>query len=154
MIATALRSQIREVHDFFADVIRDGQAARRRRTPTATRSPRRGSSSRGGLLATIDSRLGGLLGDDLERVRAERRRWMLAPAPDDRPQKGKAPAAAPGALPGQAGRRLGDSEVLGPAAQPVLSSAVASGAPLHSSLASGRGARWAHCRTRTRARVK
>ena len=32
----------------------------------------------GGLLATIDHRLGGLLGDDLERVRAERRRWMLA----------------------------------------------------------------------------
>ena len=31
----------------------------------------------GGLLATIDHRLGGLLGDDLERVRTERRRWML-----------------------------------------------------------------------------
>ncbi|MEN3310839.1 MAG: hypothetical protein V7645_168, partial [Actinomycetota bacterium] len=32
----------------------------------------------GGLLATMDSRLGGLLGDDLQRVRTERRRWMLA----------------------------------------------------------------------------
>jgi hypothetical protein len=32
----------------------------------------------GGLLATIDHRLGGLLGGDLERVRASRREWMLA----------------------------------------------------------------------------
>jgi hypothetical protein len=31
----------------------------------------------GGLLSTMDVRLGGLLGDDLERVRASRRRWML-----------------------------------------------------------------------------
>ena len=46
VIAKALRKQIREVHDFFADVIRDGQAAGVRRTPTAIRSPRRGSSSR------------------------------------------------------------------------------------------------------------
>jgi hypothetical protein len=30
----------------------------------------------GGLLATIDHRLGGLLGDDLERVRASRRVYM------------------------------------------------------------------------------
>ena len=30
----------------------------------------------GGLLATIDHRLGGLLGDDLDRVRASRRAWM------------------------------------------------------------------------------
>ncbi|MDX6425942.1 MAG: hypothetical protein QOD52_1347, partial [Gaiellaceae bacterium] len=34
----------------------------------------------GGLLATMDARLGGLLGDDMQRVRAERRRWML-PSP-------------------------------------------------------------------------
>jgi hypothetical protein len=32
----------------------------------------------GGLLATMDNRLGGLLGADLQRVRTERRRWMLA----------------------------------------------------------------------------
>ena len=32
----------------------------------------------GGLLATIDHRLGGLLGGDLERVRASRRQWMSA----------------------------------------------------------------------------
>jgi hypothetical protein len=31
----------------------------------------------GGLLATMDARLG-LVGDELLRVRAERRRWMLA----------------------------------------------------------------------------
>src|SRR6266849_3335368 len=31
----------------------------------------------GGLLTTMDNRLGGLLGDDLQRVRTERRRWML-----------------------------------------------------------------------------
>jgi len=27
-------------------------------------------------LATVDHRLGGLLGDDLARVRSERRRWL------------------------------------------------------------------------------
>jgi hypothetical protein len=32
----------------------------------------------GGLLATIDHRLGGLLGGDLDRVRSSRRAWMLA----------------------------------------------------------------------------
>ena len=30
----------------------------------------------GGLLATIDHRLGGLLGEDLERVRTSRRSWL------------------------------------------------------------------------------
>ena len=33
----------------------------------------------GGLLGTMDHRLGGVLGDDLQRVRTERRRWLLAP---------------------------------------------------------------------------
>ena len=46
MIAKALRKQIREVHDFFADVIRAGQERGRRPSPTAIPSPRRGSSSR------------------------------------------------------------------------------------------------------------
>ena len=32
----------------------------------------------GGLLATIDHRLGGLLGGDLERVRPRAARWMHA----------------------------------------------------------------------------
>ena len=78
MIASALRRQVREVHDFFADVIRDGQA---RGVLDADRDPVAEAwlFVAGGLLATIDHRLGGLLGDDLERVRAERRRWMLPP---------------------------------------------------------------------------
>jgi TetR/AcrR family transcriptional regulator len=82
VIAKALRRQIREVHDFFADVIRDGQAR-------GVVNPERDAEAEawifvgGGLLATMDSRLGGLLGDDLQRVRTERRRWMLAtPEPE------------------------------------------------------------------------
>jgi len=75
VIATALRKQIREVHEFFAEIIRDGQergAIYEDRDPVAEAW----LFVAGGLLATIDSRLGGLLGDDLQRVRAERRRWM------------------------------------------------------------------------------
>jgi len=76
VIAAALRRQVREVHDFLADVIRDGQA---RGVIAADRDPVAEAwiFVAGGLLATMDSRLGGLLGDDLQRVRAERRRWML-----------------------------------------------------------------------------
>jgi AcrR family transcriptional regulator len=77
VIAAAVRKQIREVRDFFADVIRDGQ---RRGVVHADRDP--GAEAwifvAAGLLATIDRRLGGLLGDDLLRVREQRRRWMLA----------------------------------------------------------------------------
>jgi AcrR family transcriptional regulator len=77
VIAKALRKQIREVHDFFADVIRKGQAAG---VVLADRDPVAEAwiFIAGGMLATVDTRLGGLLGDDLGRVRAERRRWMLA----------------------------------------------------------------------------
>ena len=105
MIAEAVRRQIREVHDFFADVIRRGQAAgviHPDRDPVAEAW----IFIAGGLLATIDHRLGGLLGDDLERVRA------VAPAPGCvadsglRAPKERAPAAAPGALSGQAGRSV------------------------------------------------
>jgi hypothetical protein len=77
-IAKAVRRQIREMHRFFADVIRRGQAA-------GTLHPDRDAVAEawvflaGGLLATIDHRLGGLLGPDLERVRASRRAWMRAP---------------------------------------------------------------------------
>ena len=77
VIAKALRKQIRAVHDFFADVIRDGQrrgVVHKERDAEAEAWIFVG----GGLLATMDSRLGGLLGDDLQRVRTERRRWMLA----------------------------------------------------------------------------
>jgi AcrR family transcriptional regulator len=77
VIASAVRKQIREVRDFFAEIIRDGQ---RRGVIHADRDPEAEAwiFVAGGLLATIDSRLGGLLGDDLQRVRASRRAWMLA----------------------------------------------------------------------------
>jgi hypothetical protein len=39
----------------------------------------------GGLLATIDHRLGGLFGGDLERVRSSRRAWMAPPGGEDLP---------------------------------------------------------------------
>jgi len=77
VIAAALRAQIREVHGFFAELIRDGQRR-------GVVHPDRDAVAEawifvgGGLLATMDSRLGGLLGDDLERVRESRRTWMLA----------------------------------------------------------------------------
>ena len=77
VIASALRRQIREVRDFFADVIRDGQA-RGVLHPDRDPDAEAWIFLAAGLLATIDSRLGGLLGDDLERVRASRRAWMLA----------------------------------------------------------------------------
>jgi AcrR family transcriptional regulator len=81
VIASAVRKQIREVRDFFADLIRSGQA---RGVIHPDRDP--GAEAwifvAGGLLATIDSRLGGLLGDDMQRVRDARRAWM---SPDTRP---------------------------------------------------------------------
>jgi AcrR family transcriptional regulator len=74
-IARALHEQIREVHDWFADLIREGQAEG---DLAADRDPVAEAwiLLAGGLLATINSRLGGFLGDDLERVRRERARWM------------------------------------------------------------------------------
>jgi AcrR family transcriptional regulator len=75
-IAKAVRNQIREVHEFFAGVIRHGQEAgviHPDRDPVAEAWIFIG----GGLLATIDDRLGGLLGGDLDLVRASRRAWML-----------------------------------------------------------------------------
>ena len=77
VIAAAVRRQIREVHDFFAEVIRDGQ---RRGVIHPERDPVAEAwiFVAGGLLATIDSRLGGLLGGDLLAVRASRREWMLS----------------------------------------------------------------------------
>jgi len=76
LIAKAVRQQIREVHDFFAEVIRRGQADG---VLNADRDPVAEAwiFVAGGLLATIDQRLGGLLGGDLDRVRASRRAWMM-----------------------------------------------------------------------------
>ncbi len=76
VIAAAVRKQIREVHDFFADVIRRGQAAGHvlpDRDPVAEAW----IFVAAGMLVTVDNRLGGLIGEDLQRVRSERRRWML-----------------------------------------------------------------------------
>ncbi|HEY7398312.1 MAG TPA: TetR/AcrR family transcriptional regulator [Gaiellaceae bacterium] len=75
VIAKALRRQIREVHDFCTNLIEDGQAR------GAVAADRDAAAEAwifvaGGLLVTIDQRLGGLLGGDLEAVRRERRRWM------------------------------------------------------------------------------
>jgi AcrR family transcriptional regulator len=77
VIAAAVRKQIREMHDFFADVIRDGQS---RGVIHADRDPVAEAwiFVAGGLLATIDGRLGGLLGDDLLAVREARREWLMA----------------------------------------------------------------------------
>jgi AcrR family transcriptional regulator len=77
VVAEVLRKQVREVHAFFADVIRDGQAGG---VVHADRDPVAEAwiFVAGGLLGTIDHRLGGFLGDDLERVRASRRSWMQA----------------------------------------------------------------------------
>lgn len=79
VIAKALKRQIREVQRFFAELIRDAQE---RGEIQPDRDPVAESwiFVAGGLLATLDDRLGGLLGDDLARVRDARRRWLLAPS--------------------------------------------------------------------------
>ncbi|HET7127730.1 MAG TPA: TetR/AcrR family transcriptional regulator [Gaiellaceae bacterium] len=77
VIAAAVRKQIREVHDFFAEAIRDGQrlgVINEARDPVAEAW----IFVAGGLLATIDGRLGGLLGNDLQAVRRSRQAWMMA----------------------------------------------------------------------------
>src|SRR3954452_10380970 len=79
VIAAAVRKQIREVHDFFVDVIRDGQS---RGVIHADRDPVAEAwiFVAGGLLATIDGRLGGLLGDDLPAVSHGWEAGMMAAA--------------------------------------------------------------------------
>jgi AcrR family transcriptional regulator len=75
VIAQKLKDQIREVHGWFADLIREGQAEGHipaDRDPVAEAWVLLG----GGMLATINGRLGGFLGDGLQRVQRERTRWM------------------------------------------------------------------------------
>ena len=77
VIAKAVRAQVRDVQRFIVEVIERGQGA-------GTLHPDRDPVAEawiflaGGLLVTMDHRLGGLLGGDLERVRASRRAWMHA----------------------------------------------------------------------------
>jgi len=75
VIAKALKRQIREVQQFFADLIRQGQAAGDLHLDRDA-DAEAWIFVASGLLATVDHRLGGLLGDDLARVRAERKRWL------------------------------------------------------------------------------
>ena len=67
--------QLREVHDFVADVIRRAQAA-------GGIVPERDADAEAwifislGLLSTIDRRLGNLVGDEFDAIVASRRAWM------------------------------------------------------------------------------
>ena len=71
-----VRAHMREVHDFFAEVLRQVQAEggiHVDRNPDAEAW----IFVAGSLLVTIADRLGGLLGpDDLEQIKAERIRWL------------------------------------------------------------------------------
>jgi AcrR family transcriptional regulator len=74
-IRRALRGQVREVHNFVADVIRRAQAE-------GGILPERDPDAEAwifislGLLSTIDHRLGSLVGDQFDDIVASRRRWM------------------------------------------------------------------------------
>lgn len=76
-IGAALAAQMREVHDYVADLIRRSQAAG---GVVAARDAEAEAwiFVSVGLLRTVAGRLGGLLGDgDLDRIRASRAEWML-----------------------------------------------------------------------------
>jgi AcrR family transcriptional regulator len=70
-----LRKQVREVHDYVTDVIRQSQA-------DGGIFPDRDASAEAwifisiGLLGTVSRRVGNLLEDDFEAIIASRRRWM------------------------------------------------------------------------------
>jgi AcrR family transcriptional regulator len=74
-IRRALRRQVREVHDFVADVIRRSQAEG---GIVAERDPDAEAwiFISLGLLSTIDHRLGSIVGDDFADIVASRREWM------------------------------------------------------------------------------
>jgi AcrR family transcriptional regulator len=75
-IRRALRGQVREVHNFVADVIRRAQAE-------GGILPERDPDAEAwifislGLLSTIDHRLGSLVGDQFDDIIASRRAWMI-----------------------------------------------------------------------------
>jgi AcrR family transcriptional regulator len=70
-----VRRQMREVHEFVADVIRRGQAER-------AIFPDRDADAEAwifislGLLGTVSKRLGGLVDEDFPKIFTSRRRWM------------------------------------------------------------------------------
>jgi AcrR family transcriptional regulator len=74
-IRRALRRQLRDVHDFVADVIRRAQQA-------GGILPERDADAEAwifislGLLSTIDHRLGNLVGEEFAAIKASRRAWM------------------------------------------------------------------------------
>jgi len=74
-IRRALRLQVREVHEFVADVIRRAQAEG---AVIAARDPDAEAwiFISLGLLSTIDHRLGSIVGDEFADIVASRREWM------------------------------------------------------------------------------
>jgi AcrR family transcriptional regulator len=78
-IRRALRGQVREVHDFVAGLIRRAQAEG---GVVADRDPDAEAwiFISLGLLSTIDSRLGNLVGDEFDEIVASRRAWMTGTA--------------------------------------------------------------------------
>jgi AcrR family transcriptional regulator len=78
-IRKALREQVREVHEFVADIIRRSQAA-------GGIVPGRDPDAEAwifislGLLSTIDHRLGSIVGTDFDDIIASRREWMTGKA--------------------------------------------------------------------------
>jgi AcrR family transcriptional regulator len=78
-IRRALREQVREVHEFVADVIRRAQAQGGillERNPDAEAW----IFISLGLLSTIDHRLGNLVGEEFDDIIASRRAWMTGKA--------------------------------------------------------------------------
>jgi AcrR family transcriptional regulator len=77
-----LRKQMREVHDFVAEVIRRSQEA-------GGVFPDRDASAEAwiflaiGLLGTVGRRVGGLIQDDFPAIIAQRRRWMTGLEEDE-----------------------------------------------------------------------
>ena len=74
-IRRALREQVREVHEFVADVIRRAQ---QKGGIHADRDPDAEAwiFISLGLLSTIDNRLGNIVGDEFDSIIASRRAWM------------------------------------------------------------------------------
>ncbi len=75
-----LRRQMREVHDYFGDAIRRAQDAGGIYADRDA-SAEAWASLALGLLGSIGRRLGGLVGDELETVFEQRRRWMIPSEP-------------------------------------------------------------------------